>query len=285
MEGVLYVDKPAGWTSFDVVNYIRRMVRDITRANHESRGFCIEMQGSGSASNGASRTSGTVKRVAQATDASMRSKPISADSSAVRQDWRCKCRVKVGHTGTLDPAATGLLVICVGKKYTSKVPSLIKQDKTYEVEMILGKVSTTADVEGEITDISDRKPTTQEVLEAINSFVGEIEQIPPAYSAVKIGGKRAYDLARAGKIFEIKPRKVKIYSIHKIQYNYPKISFETRVGSGTYIRSLSVDIGEKLGTGAYMSALKRTSIGEVSITQAVGPKTLTPENLQKNLAS
>lgn len=228
MEGFLYVDKPEGWTSFDVVNYVRKIV-----ANLENK------------------------------------KPRN---------------VKVGHTGTLDPAATGLLVLCVGKNYTKKVPELIKQDKTYEVEIILGKTSTTADKEGEITATSAKKPSLKEVEQAVESFVGEIDQTPPVFSAIKIDGKRAYDLARSGKKVEMQSRRVNILTITDIKYEYPVVSFKTRVGSGTYIRSLAVDIGEKLGTGAYMSNLKRTSIGDVTIDQALAKSDLTPENLQNILA-
>ncbi len=284
MNGILLVDKPVDWTSFDVVNYVRRMVRDITRKKHEQRGFCTEMQHGGSASNGASRTNGTVKRVAQATDAVMRSEPIGADSSAVRQDWRCKCRVKVGHTGTLDPAATGLLVLCVGK-YTKKVPELIKMDKTYEVELTLGKTSSTGDREGELTEVSGSSPSLDEVNDVIGKFVGEIEQIPPVFSAIKINGKRAYELARAGKPVVMALRKVTIYSIENVNYSYPKVTFTARVGSGTYIRSLAEDIGRELGVGAYMSDLRRTSVGDASITQAYSVSDITTEVLQKTLAA
>jgi tRNA pseudouridine55 synthase len=228
VEGFLYVDKPEGWTSFDVVNYVRKMV-----ANLENK------------------------------------KPRN---------------VKVGHTGTLDPAATGLLVLCVGKNYTKKVPQLIKQDKTYEVELLLGRVSTTGDKEGEISEISTKKPSSEEITAVVESFIGEIDQVPPIYSAIKIDGKRAYNLARSGKKVEMQSRKVNIHSISDIRYEYPVVSFMGRVGSGTYIRSLAADIGEKLGTGAYMSNLRRTSIGDASIDQALAKSDLTPENLQKILA-
>jgi tRNA pseudouridine55 synthase len=284
MDGIVLVDKPEDWTSFDVVAKVRGMVRDMTRKNHESRGFCTEMQGSGSASNRASRTSGTVERVAQATDASMRSEPISADSSAVRQDWRCKCRVKVGHTGTLDPAATGLLVLCVGR-FTKKVPELIKQDKTYEVELTLGKSSTTGDREGEITAISNKIPEMSEVSGVLQEFVGETEQTPPIFSAIKVNGKRAYDLARSGKEVVLQPRKINIHKIEDVSYAYPKVTFTCRVGSGTYIRSLAVDVGSKLGTGAYMSNLRRTSIGDADIAEAYLVTEITPELLQKILVT
>lgn len=228
MEGIILVDKPEGWTSFDVCNYVRRMVATIEGKKPKN--------------------------------------------------------VKVGHTGTLDPAATGLLMLCVGKA-TKKVPELIKQDKTYEVELTVGKNSTTGDKEGEINVVSDKVPDLDSVTEAIESFVGEIEQIPPIYSAIKIDGKRAYDLARAGKEVVMKSRKVTIYSIEEIKYDYPKVTFTSRVGSGTYIRSLASDIGEKLGTGAYMSELRRTSIGLETIDKSLPVSDITPELLQKILAT
>jgi tRNA pseudouridine55 synthase len=227
MEGFLYIDKPEGWTSFDIVNYVRKMVA--TLENKKSR------------------------------------------------------NVKVGHTGTLDPAATGLLVLCIGKNYTKKVPDLIKQNKTYEVELVLGKTSTTGDKEGEITITNDKKPNFEEITKTIKSFIGEIDQLPPIFSAIKIDGKRAYELARAGKKVEMQSRKVTIHSITDIKYEYPIVSFKTRVGSGTYIRSLASDIGQKLSTGAYMSNLRRTSIGEVDISQALTKSEITPKNLQKIL--
>ncbi len=220
------MDKPQGWTSFDVVNYVRKMVAELEEKKPKN--------------------------------------------------------TKVGHTGTLDPQATGLLVLCVGS-YTKKVPELIKQDKTYEVELTLGKVSTTGDSEGEITGVSDKVPSKKDVAGVISGFVGEIEQTPPAYSAIKVNGKRAYELARAGKEVKLEPRIVTINSINDVEYEYPKVTFTADVGSGTYIRSLAEDIGEKLGTGAYMSALRRTKVGDKSIDDAIDPKKLTSEFLQKTL--
>lgn len=231
MNGILLVDKPEGWTSFDVVNYVRRMV------------------------------AGLVGK-----------KPRN---------------VKVGHTGTLDPAATGLLVLCVGKA-TKQVESLMKQDKTYLVELTLGMVSTTGDKEGVLTEtvLSSNgwiEPSLKQVTDALESFVGEIDQVPPAFSAIKINGKRAYDLARAGKPVELKSRRVTIHSISNIEYVFPTITFTTSVGSGTYIRSLAEDIGKKLGTGAYMSNLRRTDIGERVISKAYPVSELTEGILQKEL--
>lgn len=177
-------------------------------------------------------------------------------------------KIKVGHAGTLDPLATGLLIVLVGAA-TKQQDSYMKQDKVYEVEAMLGKTSTTGDEEGEKTEISDVQPTLEIVTEALQSFVGFISQIPPIFSAIKVDGQRAYKLARAGKPVKMKSRNVTIYSIDKITYNYPVVTFTVKVSSGTYIRTLVADIGDRLSTGAYMSNLRRTQIGSASIDDAV----------------
>ena len=177
-------------------------------------------------------------------------------------------KIKVGHAGTLDPLATGLLIVLVGAA-TKRQDSYMKQDKVYEVEAMLGKTSTTGDEEGEKTEISDVQPTLEIVTEALQSFVGNISQIPPIFSAIKVDGQRAYKLARAGKPVKMKSRNVTIYSIDKITYNYPVVTFTVKVSSGTYIRTLVADIGSRLSTGAYMSNLRRTQIGSASIDDAV----------------
>jgi tRNA pseudouridine55 synthase len=177
-------------------------------------------------------------------------------------------KIKVGHAGTLDPLATGLLIVLVGAA-TKQQDSYMKQDKVYEVEAMLGKTSTTGDEEGEKTEISDVQPTLEIVTEALQSFVGNISQIPPIFSAIKVDGQRAYKLARAGKPVKMKSRNVTIYSIDKITYNYPVVTFTVKVSSGTYIRTLVADIGDRLSTGAYMSNLRRTQIGSASIDDAV----------------
>jgi tRNA pseudouridine55 synthase len=179
-------------------------------------------------------------------------------------------KIKVGHTGTLDPLATGLLVLAVGS-YCKRASEFSKLDKTYEVTIKLGETSTTGDSEGEKSMISDKEPSDKEMKEVVNSFVGEIEQTPPAYSAIKIGGKRAYKLAREGKEVKLEPRKVKIYEITGTRYNYPLLSFTVKVSSGTYIRSLAEDIGQKIGTGAYLAELKRTSVGKFLVKDSNMP--------------
>ena len=176
-------------------------------------------------------------------------------------------KVKVGHTGTLDPFATGLMIIVTGKK-CREAETFTKLDKWYEAEIILGKNSSTGDPEGEITDVSDREPSLEEVQKVISQFVGKIEQTPPIFSAIKINGERAYKLAREGKQVEIPKRVIEIYSLELLAYEYPKLKIRTHVSSGTYIRTLAVDIGEKLGTGAYCENLRRIKIADYSIDQA-----------------
>lgn len=182
-------------------------------------------------------------------------------------------KVRVGHTGTLDPIATGLLVLVVGS-YTKKASKFSKLDKTYEAEVTLGAISTTGDKEGEISAYStqptadSKKPSEKRLREILRTFEGQIDQTPHPYSAVKIDGQRAYKIARRGEIPKIEPRKVTIYSISDVRYKYPKLCFTAKVSSGTYIRSLAEDIGTKLGTGAYLSALRRTEVGKYSVNDA-----------------
>ncbi|GAC1500030.1 MAG: hypothetical protein NVS1B10_03330 [Candidatus Saccharimonadales bacterium] len=223
MEGVLLVDKPVGWTSFDVVNYIR--------------GIVARMEGK---------------------------RPKS---------------VKVGHTGTLDPFATGLLVVLIGKAYTKRASELSKLDKTYSFSFVLGKTSSTGDPEGEIREVSKLIPSTNDLNKVVTKFVGPINQIPPAYSAIKIDGHRAYNLARAGQKVVIEPRPVVIKSLAITDYSYPVVTAITSVSSGTYIRVMSEDIGSALGTGAYTIALKRLAVGPYDDSQIVAVKDLSQDNI------
>lgn len=235
-DGILLIDKPAGMTSFGVVARIRRVL---------------------------SRELGK--------------------------------KAKVGHTGTLDPFATGLMIVVTGKE-TKNAMSYTKLDKVYEATIILGHTSTTGDPEGEITpyllqpedsSVSSQlhaertgslgfrtasspqtAPTVSQIKEALTSFTGEIRQRPPIFSAIKVNGQRAYKLAREGKEVEIPERTVTIYSLDIISYDYPELKIRTHVSSGTYIRSLAVDIGAALGTGAYCKELRRTRIGGWDIKDA-----------------
>src|SRR3990167_10861683 len=211
MDGILLIDKPKGWTSFDVVAKVRSMLRQSQSPT---------AQQSNSQWLGDKETKG-----------------LSTHAPKVR----------VGHTGTLDPLATGLLVLVVGSS-TKRAQQFSKLDKTYEAELTLGTTSDTGDSEGKKHKVSSKKPSPNEVTAALNKFKGKTSQTPPAYSAVKVDGQRAYKLARADKKVEISPRDVNIYEIQNTEYKYPKLHFTARVSSGTYIRSLAADIGQQLGT-------------------------------------
>lgn len=177
-------------------------------------------------------------------------------------------KIKVGHTGTLDPFATGLLILLSGKM-TKKSSEFLKLDKVYDATLKLGFTSTTGDPEGEIAKYAENiKPTKTEISEFCQSFVGKITQIPPKFSAIKINGERAYKLARKGTDFEIPSREVEIYSIEVLNYQYPELTIHVHCSSGTYIRTLAEDIGKKLGTGAYLTALRRLQIANYHVKDA-----------------
>lgn len=228
MNGLLLVDKPKGWTSFDVVAKVR----------------------------GALRAEARVHGITS--------------------------KIKVGHTGTLDPMATGLLVLAIGS-YTKKVPELTKQDKVYEATINLGKTSNTDDAEGELTTVSGAIPPESDVQQALQGFVGDIQQVPPQFSAIKVAGVRSYNAARSGKEVKLEPRSVTIYSISDIKYTYPKVTCVVSVGSGTYIRSLARDVGNVLAVGAYLSDLRRTSIADYTIANAISPENISSEIIAQKL--
>jgi len=189
--------------------------------------------------------------------------------SIVAQVRRLSGIKKVGHAGTLDPEAEGLLVILLGKEFTKQAEKYSKLDKTYEFEIKLGEVSTTDDEEGDKTEVSDLKPTKAEIIKALSNYEGEIKQTPPVYSAIKIDGQRAYKRARNGEEVEMPTRKVNIKSIELLDYKYPFASIKADVSSGTYIRSLARSIGEDLKTGAYCTKIVRTKVGEFSLDDAL----------------
>jgi len=176
-------------------------------------------------------------------------------------------KVKVGHTGTLDPFATGLMIIVVGKE-CKNAEFYSKKDKIYEAVIRLGHTSTTGDPEGEITPVSNRVPTIEEIHQSLEKFRGEITQRPPIYSAIKVGGERAYKLARAGKPVEIPERQITVFTLDLVDYTYPELTIRTHVSSGTYIRTLAEDIGGVLGIGAYCIGLRRTQIDSWKIDDA-----------------
>jgi len=244
MNKFLLIDKPVGWTSFDVVAKLRSAIR-------------IQNLESG-----------------------------------------IKNKVKVGHAGTLDPFATGLLIVLIGDE-TKKQDTYMKQDKEYVATLKLGFVSTTGDPEGAISPFRHSEPseesritgpgsfvpTQDDIKMALKLFTGEISQIPPIYSAIKVDGQRAYKLARAGETPEMKPRLVRIIELKIEDYEYPELQILVKCSSGTYIRTLAEDIGKALGTGAYLTALRRTKIGEYDVEDALTVEEavsslLPPENHQ-----
>jgi len=185
-----------------------------------------------------------------------------------RLSERAGYKVKVGHTGTLDPFATGLMIVVVGKA-CKQAERFSKLDKVYLAMLRLGATSSTGDPEGEITvQPNTGPPTRAEVEQALQKFVGQIDQTPPIYSAIKINGQRAYRLARAGHQVEMPKRQVTISSLDLLSYDYPELTIRTHVSSGTYIRSLANDVGQELGTGAYTIELRREKVGDWRLSQA-----------------
>ena len=210
-EGVtILVDKPLGWTSFDVVNKIRWNLKQVLKVKN----------------------------------------------------------IKVGHAGTLDPLASGLLILCIGK-HTKRIDELMGGTKTYTGTILLGKTTPSYDLE---TDYDQEFPTahiTPELLEeARQKFIGTIQQVPPIFSAKQIDGKRAYDLARAGKEVELKANTVEIIDFSINADRFPEIDFEVSCSKGTYIRSIANDFGKAVGSGGTLIALRRTASGDLSIDNA-----------------
>jgi tRNA pseudouridine55 synthase len=175
---------------------------------------------------------------------------------------------KIGHAGTLDPAATGLMLMLFGTA-CKQAMSLTKLDKRYAAEITLGADSTTGDAEGELLAVSEREPGPAEVEAALARLTGEITQVPPVYSAIKIRGREAYKRARAGERVEMPSRQVTVHENRLVSYNYPRVRLEAKVSSGTYIRTLAEDLGKLLGTGAHLTGLVRTEVGEYRLENAV----------------
>ena len=215
MNKIILVDKPAGWTSFDVVAKIR----------------------------------GTLNSKYQIPNTK---------------------KIRVGHAGTLDPFATGLLIVLVGEA-TKEQDRFMKLDKEYEATLKLGYSSNTGDPEGVITKNEKPKtdnPSRQQIEKTLNQFLGEIEQTPPAFSAIKVNVVRAYKLARAGKKVDIRSRRITIHELEIMNFEFPRLKIRVKCSSGTYIRTLAEDIGAALGTEAYLTALRRTKIGNLDIAEA-----------------
>lgn len=229
--GFLLIDKPQGWTSFDIV----AKLRGITKVK------------------------------------------------------------KIGHAGTLDPLATGLLLIAIGRKATREIQQYVKLDKVYTTTAILGAVSDSYDADGtiykegnEFTEgqgwkILSYEPSGEEIEQVVQTFQGKIQQVPPMYSAKKVGGKKLYELAREGKVIEREPSNIEIYKVEITRYEYPEVDITVHCSTGTYIRSLVHDIGQQLGVGAYINVLRRTHIADFDVKDAWQIEDITRDNFEEKL--
>ncbi len=218
MQDFILVNKPEGWTSFDVVGFLRKKIK---QQNPELKSL------------------------------------------------------KVGHAGTLDPFATGLLIVAVGRESTKRIDEFKNLRKTYLATIHLGSTSNTDDKTGEITKTSEQIPDLKNVEEVVQSFLGKQKQIPPMFSAKKIDGVRLYKLARKGEEVKREPSEIEIFSIKLLEYTYPFVKIEVTCSPGTYIRTLARDLGEQLKTGAYCEELCRTAIGEYKLDSALEPDKIT----------
>ncbi|SFH82250.1 tRNA pseudouridine(55) synthase TruB [Planctomicrobium piriforme] len=194
-------------------------------------------------------------------------------------------KVKVGHAGTLDPLATGVLVVCVGPA-TRLEPWIHDHLKSYDATFLLGRRSDSDDLEGNVEEVEITQPITAVDLErALPEFIGQIQQVPPVYSALKIGGKRAYDLARAGTAVELPPREVLVTRLNVTSFAFPEFHLEMECGTGTYVRSIGRDLARRVGTEAVMSRLVRTKIGAFEVADGIEPEQLTKENIREHIQS
>lgn len=183
----------------------------------------------------------------------------------IRKSYSIK-KIKVGHAGTLDPKATGLLIVCTGK-FTKQIDKIQAESKVYTGTIKLGATTPTYDTESEEDILFPTEHITEELVNlATKQFIGEIEQYPPIHSAIKQDGKRLYELARVGKEIELKARKITIFDFKITQINLPFIQFKVHCGKGTYIRSLAHDFGKALNSGGYLTELRRTKIGDYSVS-------------------
>jgi tRNA pseudouridine55 synthase len=188
---------------------------------------------------------------------------------------------KAGHAGTLDPLATGVLVVCIGKA-TRLIDLIQQQVKSYEAQFVLGRESDTDDVTGNVTEVAVPVEIARTQIEALlPAFCGRIRQVPPQFSAVHVGGVRAYELARKGEEAELAPREVEVYRLELTRFSYPEFELAIDCGSGTYVRSIGRDLGRILGCGAVLSALVRTRIGPYRLEDAVSLEQLTSESIDR----
>lgn len=206
-------------------------------------------------------------------------KPSGITSFDVIRFVRSIKNVKMGHIGTLDPLAEGVLVVALGQA-TKLIEYMMDHTKSYIAEITLGKESTTYDAEGDLTSINDKQPSKEQVLAVINDFTGDLTQVPPVFSALKIKGKSAYKRVRAGEEITMKKRPITIYEHILESYRYPIIRVSVKCGTGTYIRSLAHDMGARLGTGGYLSYLQRIAIDTFTIDRSCSLEQLKEQGIE-----
>jgi tRNA pseudouridine55 synthase len=204
-------------------------------------------------------------------------KPFQWTSFDVVNKLRYKLKIKkIGHAGTLDPLATGLLIICTGKM-TKKIDNYMGLEKEYTGSFVIGQTTPSYDLETDISEAKDISSIThQDLQDAATKLTGTISQLPPSHSAIKVGGKRAYEFARKGKDIVLTPRTVEVSTFEITYVNLPQVDFRIVCSKGTYIRSIARDFGESLGVGAYLSKLCRTRIGQFLLTNAIEPEAVMP---------
>lgn len=195
--------------------------------------------------------------------------------NVIRTVRRLSGEQKVGHAGTLDPLATGVLLVCLGPA-TKQIEKLMATEKRYLTTFNLSGFSSTDDLEGQVEPYEvNEPPSLAKIQETLAQFVGTIMQTPPRYSAIKLNGVPAYKRAAAGKVFELQPRPITIHALKLVSYDWPNLTLEVHCGKGTYIRSLAHDLGTALKTGGYVAELERTAVGPYTISQATNPQSLT----------
>jgi tRNA pseudouridine55 synthase len=211
-------------------------------------------------------------------------KPVGISSAAVLGRIKRLVRpAKIGHAGTLDPIASGVLVACIGPA-TRLVDYIQQMPKSYRATFLLGRSSESDDIERPVTELDGPPiPTREEIERAMAPFIGAIEQRPPAFSALKIAGRPAYQLARRGREVSLAPRPIEIHRLAVIRYEYPTLVLDIECGSGTYVRALGRDLAESLGTAAVMSALERTAVGDFRVEVSCNPTQLTAKTISQHL--
>ena len=257
LEGdVLVFDKPYQCTSFDLVSKVKKYIRQRYFINHKEHKECTKD----------TRKNNPIANLCEPCEI-----PCELSGKKKSNNVTITKKIKIGHAGTLDPLATGVMIVCVGS-FTKKIEQFQNQEKEYTGTFMLGATTPSFDLEKSVDEtFSIKHITKQMILETAQSFIGEQEQIPPHFSAVKVDGKRAYLLARQGVEPEIKPKTITVSEFEITRIALPEVDFRIVCSKGTYIRSIARDFGQRLNSGAHLTALRRTRIGEFTVEKAIVP--------------